>query len=917
MEFNLDQRTASLSIGEFSAFSIGPREPSDSTGAQGLWRARLGTRWHQELRATTAKSTPAATFEVTISGRVFHGGWTLTLAGRIDQLLPATPATSTAPAAPAILREIKTTLDPLPAPEEDLRAAHPDYFAQLATYLTLRRIADPAEKLRGELLFVEAGSGLLQTIAFTAADENPFRVQLERVVEFLNLRLRARERLRNLSFRPPFSELREGQQTTQADLTAALATHRHVLFTAPTGFGKTGALLECALGAMKAGRYARLLYLTSKATGQLQVLRTLEAMTAPPQTAETPTAGRAEIPNPRSQITNKSSGGTRIPASESSWSLDPCPSTPPLGHSTPVAAWHVRPKHEHCLDPVCYCQRREFNHPDSVAQRWKRAGLSRFYLFENLPHDIPALRDAGQAAQICPYEITRTALAFQDVWIGDYNYVFAPANRGLFYNQPGFNPAETLLVIDEAHNLPARAADARSFTIHADDARRVLAELDHVRAPSAFLRAWETYTLLLATLDPCDALPLDQEDDLADTLRRLAESLALTPLEYDVIEQPVRERLWEIPALADWFTQPFPRLVWSPRAGELRLTCLDAALPTGDILRDYAGVIFATATPGPAASFAEACGLEGDLKAETGNLKLTAPSAPQASGLRPQPSSVASSAQVSGLSPQVSSAPPQVSSSSPQVSSAGLAGVTAHTPWRDHAYEIAYDIRVDTTYQQRARHAPTTADTIAALHQAAASTAEVSGLSPQVSSAASSAASSGAVAVFFPSYAYAESIANALDQRHPHLRVALQPRLSDLAAQTAWVDESLAFTDALFLVLGSSFAEGIDTLGGRISHAMVVGPALPEVNAVQRARLDALSRLGRDAAFQRVYQIPGIQKVNQALGRLVRAPGHRAKVILHCRRFLEPAYASLLDRDYQFGETIASPAALTAWLKPS
>src|SRR5690606_27293616 len=117
-------------------------------------------------------------------------------------------------------------------------------------------------------------------------------------------------------------------------------------------------------------------------------------------------------------------------------------------------------------------------------------------------------------------------------------------------------------------------------------------------------------------------------------------------------------------------------------------------------------------------------------------------------------------------------------------------------------------------------------------------------------------------------------------------RVALQPRLSDLAAQSAWVDESLAFTDALFLVLGSSFAEGIDTLGGRVSHAMVVGPALPEVNAVQRARLDALSRLGRDAAFQRVYQIPGIQKVNQALGRLVRAPGHRAKVLLQCRRFI-------------------------------
>jgi DNA excision repair protein ERCC-2 len=95
---------------------------------------------------------------------------------------------------------------------------------------------------------------------------------------------------------------------------------------------------------------------------------------------------------------------------------------------------------------------------------------------------------------------------------------------------------------------------------------------------------------------------------------------------------------------------------------------------------------------------------------------------------------------------------------------------------------------------------------------------------------------------------------------------------------------------------------------------MVVGPALPEVNAVQRARLDALPKLSREAAFQRVYQIPGIQKVNQALGRLVRAPGQHAKVILQCRRFIEPAYASLLDHDYQFGKTLTTTNDLHAWL---
>jgi Rad3-related DNA helicase len=232
--------------------------------------------------------------------------------------------------------------------------------------------------------------------------------------------------------------------------------------------------------------------------------------------------------------------------------------------------------------------------------------------------------------------------------------------------------------------------------------------------------------------------------------------------------------------------------------------------------------------------------------------------------------------------------------------------VVAHTPWRADAYDLAYDLRVDTSFRERAQHHATTAATIAALHAAAVRSFNAHPPTPDSASAA--------IAVFFPSYAYAEIIAREIDRDHPGVRVALQPRLTDLAAQTAWVEESLVLTDALFLVLGSSFAESIDLLGGRVTHAMVVGPALPEVNAVQRARIAELRDLGREAAFRRVYQIPGMAKVNQALGRLVRAPGQRARVLLHCRRFAELSYAQLLARDYQFGQNISTASELTAWL---
>jgi Rad3-related DNA helicase len=339
-----------------------------------------------------------------------------------------------------------------------------------------------------------------------------------------------------------------------------------------------------------------------------------------------------------------------------------------------------------------------------------------------------------------------------------------------------------------------------------------------------------------------------REDDLADALEQVVVRLQDRPPDYEALGPAQADLLWRIPELHTWLAdRALGKLLWSPRDGEIAFTCLDAAPVIGETIRRFGATILASATLGPADDLVSTLGLEGGdtLTHETTPVR-----------------------------------------------------VTAHTPWRDGAYDVGCDLRVDTSYQQRARHHATTAATVESLCAAAQRSPD--GIR-------------GAV-VFFPSYRYAETIVTELDRQGSLLRIALQPRLPDLAAQAAWVEESLAFADVLFLVLGSSFAEGIDLLGGRVGHAMVVGPALPEVNAVQKARLENLSRLGRETAIRRVYRLPGLQKVNQALGRLVRAPGHRAKVLLHCRRFVEPAFASLLAPDYQFGRVLHDDAELHAWL---
>jgi Rad3-related DNA helicase len=495
----------------------------------------------------------------------------------------------------------------------------------------------------------------------------------------------------------------------------------------------------------------------------------------------------------------------------------------------------VRNKREHCINATFHCVRDNCRYLQDLEARWPGSGLDRFHLFPGPTPALPELRTAGQDATICPYEITRTALAFQDVWIGDYNYVFAPRNRTLFSHQPGWDPARTWLIIDEAHNLAARVADAHSATLDGTVLRAVLAALNHQSASKPLIRAWETLTLLVAGVRACDALDLPTEEDLTAALDTVTETVATTPLDYAALGPELADALWQPTELAAWLgDHSLSRLLWSPTDGRVEFTCLDAAPVIGATLHEFDRVLLASATVGPAQAAADAWGLE------------------------------------------------------------ELERVTALTPWRDSAYDVAVDVRVDTRYQHRDRHLPTTASTVAAL----------------------AGATDAGVVVFFPSYRYAENAEASLLRDFPEIRVGLQPRLPDLAAQAEWVEQSLALADVLFLVLGSSFAEAIDMLGGRVSHAMVVGPALPEVNARQRAWQDELRRRGgdRETVFDRVYRQPGLQKVNQGLGRLVRAPGHRTRVLLHCQRFIDPAYARWLAPEYQLGVHIHNEVALEKWL---
>ncbi|WP_417786825.1 ATP-dependent DNA helicase [Stutzerimonas xanthomarina] len=123
---------------------------------------------------------------------------------------------------------------------------------------------------------------------------------------------------------------------------------------------------------------------------------------------------------------------------------------------------------------------------------------------------------------------------------------------------------------------------------------------------------------------------------------------------------------------------------------------------------------------------------------------------------------------------------------------------------------------------------------------------------------------------FFSSFDYLQQVTNLLAAQHPQLPFWEQTRSMHEEARNTFLAR---FTDNScgigFAVLGGAFSEGIDLPGRRLIGAFVATLGLPQVNPVNeqmKARMDQLFGTGYDYT----YLYPGLQKVVQAAGRVIR-----------------------------------------------
>ncbi len=155
--------------------------------------------------------------------------------------------------------------------------------------------------------------------------------------------------------------------------------------------------------------------------------------------------------------------------------------------------------------------------------------------------------------------------------------------------------------------------------------------------------------------------------------------------------------------------------------------------------------------------------------------------------------------------------------------------------------------------------------------------------------------------LFFPSYAYLEQVFLLFAADRPGIETLVQTRSMTEAEREDFLARfSTANSRTLvgFAVMGGIFGEGIDLAGERLSGAAVVGVGLPGICLERDVIRDYYATVNR-SGFEYAYQYPGINRVMQAAGRVIRSAEDRGVVLLIDTRFSSRRYRGLFPGHWQ------------------
>jgi DNA excision repair protein ERCC-2 len=168
---------------------------------------------------------------------------------------------------------------------------------------------------------------------------------------------------------------------------------------------------------------------------------------------------------------------------------------------------------------------------------------------------------------------------------------------------------------------------------------------------------------------------------------------------------------------------------------------------------------------------------------------------------------------------------------------------------------------------------------------------------------------------FFPSYQYLNQVYEKLSS--DDIEIILQEKDMGHLERHQTIDTFRSNSDTSRLglfVMGGMFSEGIDYIGDMLSGVIVVGVGLPMINELNNQLKDYYDQ-AFNKGFDYAYQYPGMNKVIQAVGRVIRTENDKGVAILIDDRFDTPYYRKLFPIEWKSYERISSHQRLKLALK--
>lgn len=522
----------------------------------------------------------------------------------------------------------------------------------------------------------------------------------------------------------------------------------------------------------------------------------------------------------------------------------------PAGHNVAV---RLRARQRMCANHELLCHEAACKFAADYADKCAEGQLVKRVLSEPVarPERTFAL---GRDASVCPFELSLDAARGAPVTVCDFNYAFDPG-VALYELHPKAELGDAVLIVDEAHRLPERMRDALSPEISGERVRAA-AEAAALGSGGLFL----------------------EQRELCEQLHRGLGTAA-----------------WE----AGDGSQPLPEGAWLESAGAIASLAslgaeFDAAV--GRTLDQAAGAPLS----GPGAAFLSlAAGLRRLLEppsAHTAEAVLVGvqrgepclkrlcldPSPALARVFAGAHAAVALSATLSPAhfyQDLLGFAPDRTAS----------LRVTP-PPERSARQRLVVDPRVSTRYRRRGRELPRMARRLRALADA----------------------TGGPVLALAGSFAITERLEDALGAGD--LRVVRERPGASESDRAGWLATLQEPGPTLLLaVAGGALAEGVDYAGTPLRAVAVLGPCLPPPDTSRRLLEEHYEeRFG--AGFEYAYALPGLTRVIQSAGRLLRTERDRGVIALYGERFLQSPYRELIPEEWLAGgaieDRVGDPAAV-------